>query len=233
MAMRDERGDSRSARELEAQLQSIVRRNAGLVSAIRLQCASEDEQPAGYMGINFEGIGVQKKGGGPALYLFERPMIVSVEPGSPAQRAGLEPEDLVIAIGGNDVHKPIPLGSLLQPGKTLSLRVNRDGKPREFTLQIAKRPDGYGSPCAGVDDVVSGFRFSPQTTFMRRSEGGTMAGAQPRSPNPDAAIATPQGFGYAFVTPYATGPGNLVGGPRLLCSPPTGVRRSGWIVDCS
>lgn len=43
-----------------------------------------------------------------------------------------------------------------------------------------------------------------------------MAGAIPRSPNPDAAIATPQGFGYAFVTPYPTGSGNLVGGASFV-----------------
>ena len=216
MAMRGERGDSRNARELEAQLQSIVRRNAGLVSAIRLQCASEDEQPAGYMGINFEGITISRRSDGPTMYaLGERATIVSVEPGSPAQRAGLEAADEIVSIAGNDTRRPFALGALLKPGAKLALRVSRDGRRRDVTVTVGKRPDEYGSPCTSVDDVMSGFKYSPQTTFRRRTEP-PMAGTMPRSPNPDAAIATPQGFGYAFVTPYATGSGNLIGGASFV-----------------
>ena len=215
-SLRGERSDSRSAKELEAQLAAIVRKNAGLTSAIRLQCASEDVQPEGYMGINFEGIEVQRRNGGPTMYfLGERPTIVSVEPGSPAQRAGLEADDQVMAIAGNDARKPFALGALLKPGAKVSLKVSRDGKTREFTVNVEKRPGEYGSPCAGVDDVVSGFRYSPQTSYMKRSDG-PMAGALPRSPSPDVATPPRDGFAYACVTPFPMGGANVIFGATFV-----------------
>ncbi|MCX5754815.1 MAG: PDZ domain-containing protein [Gemmatimonadetes bacterium] len=215
MALRTER-DGRNARELEAQLASTIRRNAGLMSAIKMQCASQDAQPEGYMGINFEGIEVMQRRGSPAMYfLGERPTIVSVEPGSPAQRAGLEASDEVMWIAGNDAKKPFPLGALLKPGAKLSLRVLRDGKTREFSVQVDKRPGEYGSPCAGVDDVVSGFRFSPQTSFMQRIEVGSQ-GFVPRSTNPERTPQPRDGFSYSTVTPFAMGGANVIAGATFV-----------------
>ena len=90
MAIRDEHGNGPKTHELDSQLKAILRRNAGLMTQIKMQCAAEDAQPAGYMGINFESVEIRRTNGGPTLYtLGDRPTIVSVEPGSPAQRAGL------------------------------------------------------------------------------------------------------------------------------------------------
>jgi membrane-associated protease RseP (regulator of RpoE activity) len=212
MEMRGERRDPQRLRELETRLQSIARRNTGLVSAIRLQCASEqDDLLEGYMGINFEGITINRRGDGPTMYAFsDGGRVVSVEPGSPAERAGLEAGDAIVSIAGMETRRPIPLGALLRPGAKLPMRIARDGRSREVTLTIAKRPDTFGSPCASMDDVM-GPRSAPQVTFFRRGEA-----AQPRIAPPAAPEAPAGGFGYAFVTPYPTGGGNLIGGASFV-----------------
>jgi serine protease Do len=213
MEMRGERRDPQRMRELETRLQGIARRNSGLVSAIRLQCASEqDDQLDGYMGINFEGITINRRGDGPTLYAFgDGGRVVSVEPGSPAQRAGLEAGDQIVSIAGSDTRRPIALGTLLKPGSKLPMRIVRDGRTRELTLAIEKRPEAYGSPCASMDDMI-GPRSAPQMTYFRRAESPPAPRATV-SVGPDGAAG---GFGYAFVTPYATGAGNLIAGASFV-----------------
>lgn len=212
IALRGERGDDRRARELESQLQSIVKRNAGLVTAIRIQCAGEDMQPDGYMGINFEGIEIHRMNGGPTMYfLGERPAIVSVEPGSPAQRAGLQADDELISIAGNDARKPFALGTLLKPGAKLAVRVVRDSRQRDVTLTVDKRPEEYGSPCAGVDEIVTYQRSMPPGVYLKQRS--PQAPVSPAEPAPPVAGGR---FGYAFVTPFATPGSNMIGGATLL-----------------
>ena len=219
MAMRGEHGNGPKTHELDSQLKYILRRNAGLMTQIKMQCAAEDAQPAGYMGINFESVEIRRTNGGPTLYtLGERPTIVSVEPGSPAQRAGLEASDELVTISGNDARKPFALGMLLKPGTKIALRITRDRRQRDVTVTVEKRPDDYGSPCSGLDDMVGAFRNSPQT--MRRSEG-PLAGSLPRIANPDGSIAAPQGFAYAFMTPYpSSGAPMMVSGAMFIVLTP-------------
>lgn len=219
MAMREERNNGSKTRELDSQLKSILRRNAGLMTQIRMQCAAEDAQPDGYMGINFEGITINRRSDGPTMYaLGDGARIVSVEPGSPAQRAGLDAADQVLSIAGNDTRKPFPLGTLLRPGAKLSLRVSRDGRQRDLTVVVQKRPEEYGSPCSGLDDMVGIFSNSPQT--LRRSEG-PMTGSLQRMPNPDGAMPTSAGSGFALMTPYpASGAPMMVSGAMFIVLTP-------------
>jgi len=209
------RADAERLRELNLQLSSIARRNAGLASAIRLQCSKDMDQPAGYLGVNFEGIEMRKSGAGPMLYfLGDRPTIVSVEPGSPAERAGLSAHDEVVAIAGNDARRPFALGEILKPGARVAVRVNRDGQVREHTVVVAKRPDDYGSPCTGLDEVISFERTAPQAAWARQR-----AEAVAREPERRVVVgqAPPGGsFGYSFVTPFPTSGANMVGGASFL-----------------
>ncbi len=214
-----DRADAAKLRDLEAQLMSVARRSAGLTSAVKLQCAREAGQPEGYLGVSFvEEIEVRSAGEGAPMYVLgANPRLLSIEPGSPAQRAGLEANDVLLSIGGNDARKPVPLGTLLKPGAKLSVRVLREGRDREFTVNVAKRPDNYGSPCAGLDDMLANARV-PQATFLPRtptraaprtstvivSEGGT--GAEQRFPS----------SGFVFMTPFAAAGPNLIGGAQFL-----------------
>lgn len=219
--------DATRARDIELQLSAIARRNASLASVIRLQCERDDMQPEGYMGVNFVSvtpIEVQRTGRGPAMYIFgDSTRIVSVDPGSPAQKAGLEVDDQLVAIAGHEASKPIPLGAVLKPGARINVRVSRGGQQRDVSMLVGTRPEGMGSPCAGIDDVITSSRWAPQIWIMRRgstegsSDGGSGAAAggfnsvRPRSPDQPR-----QGGGtFAFVTPFATA-GNFIGGAQLL-----------------
>jgi regulator of sigma E protease len=59
------------------------------------------------------------------------PQIAAVNPGSPAERAGLRAGDLVTAVAGEPVHTREELMHMIQrrPGQTFAMTVERDGTP--------------------------------------------------------------------------------------------------------
>lgn len=71
---------------------------------------------------------------------FDYPAIISVEPGSPAFRAGLLRGDTLLAYDGMDIRSELPMHKLLQPGRTLAARVRREGAERTFTVTVAEPP---------------------------------------------------------------------------------------------
>jgi serine protease Do len=83
----------------------------------------------------------------------EGALIATVEPGSPADKAGLRPGDVVIAYNGQAIDDPNKLPRLVaatKPGQNATLRIWRDGKAEEvkFTagelLAEAKLPKPSG-----------------------------------------------------------------------------------------
>jgi regulator of sigma E protease len=71
-------------------------------------------------------------GAGPRL----TPQIGSVNPGSPAEKAGLQPGDSVIAIAGQPVYTPDELMQAIQKraGQAFPITVERQGRPETVTL---------------------------------------------------------------------------------------------------
>ena len=69
------------------------------------------------------------------------PQIVSVDPTSPAQRAGLAPGDTLMAYNGRDVRTDeISMTRLLVPKSTVKVRVRRDGKVKDLPVVVADVP---------------------------------------------------------------------------------------------
>ena len=69
------------------------------------------------------------------------PQIVSVDPTSPAQRAGLAPGDTLVAYNGRDVRADeISMTRLLVPKSTVKVRVRRDGKVKDLPVVVADAP---------------------------------------------------------------------------------------------
>ncbi|TDI12708.1 MAG: RIP metalloprotease RseP, partial [Acidobacteria bacterium] len=76
-------------------------------------------------------------------------MIQSVEEGSPAESAGLQPEDLVVGIGGERLYggwranaEAIMESIKASAGAPLELLVDRDGTPVHLTVSPAEKEDG-------------------------------------------------------------------------------------------
>jgi hypothetical protein len=69
------------------------------------------------------------------------PEILSVDPSSPAQRAGLAPGDTLLAYDGRDVRgTEISMTKLLRPDARVMVRVRRDGRVRELPVVVAEAP---------------------------------------------------------------------------------------------
>lgn len=74
-------------------------------------------------------------------YPVGRPLVQSVQAGSPAEKAGMQQGDLIRTIDGNrivtgnDVSKNV----MLHPGRSTTVTVDRDGTERSFSFPIGRR----------------------------------------------------------------------------------------------
>lgn len=108
------------------------------------QHGAEPKAPAvkGWVGVVITtGVGQSNDAG--ALVFNDYPVIESVDPGSPAEKAGLQAGDVLIAINKQDFKRnPIPMGSLLVPGNRVVFRYRRDDLEKSSSMLVAQRPDG-------------------------------------------------------------------------------------------
>ncbi len=73
----------------------------------------------------------------------EGALVADVSADSPAQRAGLKSGDVIVAVDGNQVGESNQLRmdvSMMKPGRTVRLKVFREGQTREVTAQIGEMP---------------------------------------------------------------------------------------------
>jgi serine protease Do len=97
----------------------------------------------GWIGIVVSGAPTQIRVEGSEMFLryLIYPEIASVDPSSPAQRAGLTPGDTLMAYNGRDVRaEEISMTRLLVPKATVKVRVRRDGKVKELPVVVADAP---------------------------------------------------------------------------------------------
>jgi S1-C subfamily serine protease len=68
----------------------------------------------------------------------------AIEPGSPAEAAGLQDGDVVLVIEGQTIDPEHPLDTLLvsyRPGQTISMTIRRDGDEMNVEVTLGTRPD--------------------------------------------------------------------------------------------
>ncbi len=222
-ALREARGgqnDPVRARQLEAELRKIAGRNAGLITAIQMQC-DRHQAPEGYLGVSFDNVSISREDNAPAVYQFDgRPTIVSVEPGSPAQKAGILNGDVLVSIGGQDVRRPVELGAMLRPGARVAVKFIRGGTNKEVALIVEKRPDSFGDgSCAEVNEII-GPDHPPVMMWFRGSLPAVAPTAptapepmvRPRIPRPSEIPEPPGGF---IVSPFSINGFTGVAGAQL------------------
>ena len=99
--------------------------------------------PRGWMGIVVSGPALEPRfdNGELIVRYLTHPVIVSVDPSSPAERAGLAPSDTLLAYDGRDVRDAdISLTKLLRPRARVMVRVRREGRTKEVPVVVADVP---------------------------------------------------------------------------------------------
>lgn len=110
--------------------------------AVAAQKEPPRELPKGWVGLLITtGIGQTDAAG--KMVFNDYPVIESIDPGSPAEKAGLQAGDILISINSQDFKRnPIPMSSLLQPGKRVVFRYRRDNVAKVSKLVVAECPSG-------------------------------------------------------------------------------------------
>jgi hypothetical protein len=163
--------------------------------------------PRGWLGIVVSGAAREPwvENGELLIRYLTHPEIVSVEPSSPAERAGLVPSDTLIAYDGKDVTEgDISVTRLLKPNARVLVRIRRDGRMRDVPVRIADAPQRI---TIRVDEMMSG--GVPNAIAERP--------AFPRLPAPPAAALAPRAPRAISVGAY--GPR----GPVVLDGPQSAV----------
>jgi C-terminal processing protease CtpA/Prc len=148
-----------------------------------------DATPKGWIGLTFVGVPVTDVRDGEYYVQFlDYPEVESVEPASPAQRAGIAHGDLLLSFNGQDVtSRAISMTRLLQPNRKIVVRMERNGEPHDYSLVVAKAPQSYASR---MDDFTAPRAPAPPT-----------APVMAEMPTPPAAAPAPRGVFYVSPQP--------------------------------
>jgi serine protease Do len=71
-------------------------------------------------------------------------LVSSVEPGSPAAKAGFQPGDVITRVNGQPVEQSSDLPRVIgetKPGTAVTLQVLRQGQPHDLKVQVGRAPD--------------------------------------------------------------------------------------------
>jgi serine protease Do len=111
---------------------------------------------------------------------LERPeggLVASVAPGSPAEKAGLEPGDIVLRFNGRPVRDSGELAAMVgesKPGAKVRLDILRQGKPRQLVATLGSTVDD-ASQRAQADEAASqgklGLAVRPLSPEERKATG--------------------------------------------------------------
>jgi serine protease Do len=110
-------------------------------------------------------------------------LVQQVVPGKPAEKAGLEPGDLIVSFDGKPVESSSALTravALVPPGRSVKLGLLRKGNQKSVSLAVAQRPDDEaaagreewneeGSGEEGAKAPKLGFKVTPLTPEVARA----------------------------------------------------------------
>ncbi|HEX6575610.1 MAG TPA: PDZ domain-containing protein, partial [Gemmatimonadaceae bacterium] len=138
---------------------------AAMLAAGPLHAQRETSQ--GWVGVLITtGVGEANSAG--RLIFRDYPVIESIDPGSPAEKAGLRAGDVLISINSQDFKlNPIPMNELLVPGKKITFRYRRDNRAHSTKMTVALRPAGT---TPGREIVIRAVPDLPRVADRRSTE---------------------------------------------------------------
>jgi len=123
--------------------QTLLRASfAFIVIASIIPRPSRAQEITGWVGVAYTtGSGEMTREG---TFVFQDyPVIETVAPNSPAERAGLAAGDIILAMNSQDLKRaPLPLASMIQPGRRIVFTYKRNDVVRRATVTVAPRPEG-------------------------------------------------------------------------------------------
>ncbi len=72
------------------------------------------------------------------------PFVIHVQQGEPAEKAGMKPYDVIVAVNGKRVQRPFELTQAVTAvpvGSRVKIKVLRNGKEKILSVKVARRPD--------------------------------------------------------------------------------------------
>lgn len=109
-------------------------------------------------------------------------LVSQVTPGSPADKAGIKPQDIITQANGRDLTDMLQLKTtvqLLRVGDKVNLKLLRDGKPREVPVLVGKA-DAEKAEADVLHPALKGATFGP-VTGKKGAKGVQVLTIDPRS----------------------------------------------------
>ena len=170
-------------------------------------------KPKGWLGVNTTGIQLldKREDGTQVLTFLEPPVVTSVDPGSPADRAGLRSGDVLIEIGGKKLmEERVVFAELLRPGERVALKLQRGRDLVTVSPLVEPLPDAPTTSCTWVDPGTA-YVLAPMPSqastevHLERAPDGTQRYAYtyalPRSDSGAVVAARPAPSGAVFAGP--------------------------------
>jgi predicted metalloprotease with PDZ domain len=198
-----------SRRLIEQQLARTAREAFAVMSVIESRCLEQRvNAPRGHLGVTIDNE-VEVRDG---RIVGSVAKVASVEPGSPASSAGLQSGDRLLSIAGRDFNAGLPrLGDVLEPGRRVIVRIQRDGQMREVPVVVGAGTPRMDPACPEYERLMQPLRMGGVArVWVRDTSDGegrrvvTML-QSPRTPVP-ATPPTPPTPGVAAVAPVPPTP---------------------------
>jgi S1-C subfamily serine protease len=109
---------------------------------IAIEHRRQSDSPDGWFGVTINDTGVIDEHGNPFYEGY--PVVTTVEPGSPADKAGVKVGDVLIAFNDHDMKgSAMALRNWLQPGASFLVKLRREGAAKQVRGTVGKRPPGW------------------------------------------------------------------------------------------
>ncbi|MBE2213637.1 MAG: Do family serine endopeptidase [Opitutaceae bacterium] len=141
-----------------------------LASSVMHSLVATGTVARGYLGVQMQDLDAELA---PRFGLSEArgAIVADVIPDSPAERAGLRQDDVIVAFDGRPVANSTELRVMiaqLMPGSRAVIRVMRDGEPVEVTAELGTLED---ETARGAQELFPGVTVAPVTPALRDEYG--------------------------------------------------------------